>query len=122
MKFRNRFEYVNRFGHPERSWFVIGRKGAIHFHVMDMGEKDGHEYGVRYSGGLECHYRQPPDYMSEDAPSHERCHVLEGPCWHDGSSLYASETVIPFWLLAPDDHERMFRFLESEYVGRFDRQ
>lgn len=120
MKFRNKFTYANRFGNAERTWIVIGRHGAIHFHVIDLGEKYSKEHRAeRYSGGLEIHYRQPPEYMANDAPSHDRCFVLEGPCWHDGTSLYAQERIIPFWQSAPDDHERMFRFLEREYVERF---
>jgi hypothetical protein len=57
--------------------------------------------------------------MAEQAPSQDKCWLLHCPCWHDGTSLYASETVIPFWLVAPHDHERMFQFLIREYEDRF---
>lgn len=122
MKFRCKYEYSNQFESPNHVWTCIGALGAIHFHVTDMGEKHGEQYGNRYSGGLETHYRSPPDYMKDHAPSHDKCWLLQCPCWHDGTSLYASETLIPMWLAAPNDHERMFRMLEREYVDRFEKR
>lgn len=118
MKFRCKYEYHKPFGHPTHVWTCIGRHGAVHFHVTDMGED--FKYGDRYSGGLEVHYRQPPEHMRDQAPSHDKCWLIGCPCWHDGTSLYASETLIPFWLAAPHDHERMFRLLEREYSDRFE--
>lgn len=120
-KFRVKYEYSNPFGSPHHVWTVIGRHGAMHFHVTDMGEAWAQKHGrdQQYSGGLEIHHRAPPDYMRDDAPSQDKCWLIGGPCWHDGTSLYASETIIPFWLCAPNDHERMFRFLEGEYARRF---
>lgn len=119
MKFSSKFIYERLYGQPHWTWLVVGRKGAVHFHVSDCGKENGEKYGQRYSGGLEIHYREPPSYMADHAPSQNRCWVLKCPCWHDGTSLYASERVIPFWLSAPDDHERIFRFLEHEYMERF---
>lgn len=115
-RFRNEYRYAPRFGNPEHIWTVTGGRGAIHFHVTDLG-KD-YKHGDRYGGGLEVHSRQPFG-NSDDAPSHEKCWLLGGPCWHDGTSLYAQETLIPFWLAAPTDHERIFRLLEREYRERF---
>lgn len=122
MKHRFKYEYSNPYGHPKHVWTCIGRHGAMHFHVTDMGEKWAEEHGrdTRYSGGLEQHSRVPPDYMADNAPSQDRCWLLGCPCWHDGTSLYASEFVIPFWLAAPNDHERMFQFLAREYSERFE--
>lgn len=119
MKYRSKYTYEPSFGYPRHVWTVIGRHGAIHFHVTDMGEENGKKYGDRYSGGLEVHYRSPPEYMSDNAPSQDECWLIGCPCWHDGTSLYASETVIPFWLAAPNDHERMFQFLIRDYESRF---
>lgn len=115
MRYRNEYRYAPRFGYPEHIWTCIGAKGAMHFHVTDMGEN--HKHGDRYSGGLEQHSRQP--FGTDEAPSHEKCWLLGGPCWHDGTSLYAHETLIPMWLAAPNDHERVFRMLEHEYENRF---
>lgn len=118
MKYRFKYEFTNPHGHPHHVWTCIGRHGAMHFHVTDMGENFKH--GDRYSGGLEVHYRTPPDYMSENAPSQDKCWLLGCPCWHDGTSLYASEFLIPFWRAAPDDHDRMFKCLAHEYEQRFE--
>lgn len=118
-KFRSKYEYSKPYSNHHHVWTVIGRHGAMHFHVTDAGKEHADKYGDQYSGGLEVHYRSPPDYMQDDAPSQDKCWLLGCPCWHDGTSLYASETIIPFWLVSPNDHERMFRFLEAEYKNRF---
>lgn len=112
-RFRAEYRYSRPFSSARHDWFVIGRKGAIHLHINDSGP----EYG--YSAGLECHYRSPPDYMENDAPSHDECWVLKCPCWHDGTSLYAQEFFLPIWQISPNDHEAMFRLLEREYEKRF---
>lgn len=118
-QFRSKYTYEPAFGHPRHVWTVIGRHGAIHFHVTDMGEEYRQKYGERYSGGLEVHYRSPPEHMEHDAPSQDKCWLIGCPCWHDGTNLYATERVIPFWLAAPHDHERMFQFLIRDYEIRF---
>jgi hypothetical protein len=115
MKYRNEYRYSPRFGHPEHIWTCTGAKGAMHFHVTDLGEF--YKHGERYTGGLEQHSRQP--FGPDEAPGQEKCWLLGGPCWHDGSSTYAHERLIPFWLSDPHDHERMFRLLEQEYERRF---
>jgi hypothetical protein len=117
-QYRCKYEYSKPFGSPNHVYTVIGARGAMHFHVTDMGEAKADEW-LRYSGGLECHYRAPPSYMADQAPSQDACWLLKCPCWHDGTSLYASERVIPFWLSAPNDHERMFQVLIREYEDRF---
>lgn len=111
MKYRSKYEYSRPFGNPTHVWSVIGRHLAIHLRIVDLGD-----HGL--SGGIELHFREPPEYMAEDAPSHDRCELLQGPCWHDGSSMQATERWIPFWQLAPHEHERMFRELEAEIEAR----
>ena len=119
MKYRNEYRYHCPFGHPKHIYICRGRHGAMHFHITDLGEVHAKKYGHRYSSGLEAHHRTPPSYMDDRAPSHEECWVIGGPCWHDGTSLYAEESLLPFWLQDPHDHERMFRLLEREYEDRF---
>ncbi len=117
MKFRNKYEFSMEIHNPRHVWSVIGRHLAIHLHISDLGNLLGKEACDRYSGGIEIHYRQPPDYMKDDAPSNDRCWLLKAPCWHDGSSLQVTERWIPHWLElrgAPDEHERMFALLEAE--------
>lgn len=120
-KYRCEYKYSKPYGSPEHTWTVVARHGAMHFHASDCGEEHAKKFGRdnRFSGGLEIHYRTPPDYMANDAPSQDKCWLIGCPCWHDGTSLYASETIIPFWLVAPNDHERMFTFLIREYEERF---
>lgn len=123
MQYKPRLEYEHRFtfrfGSPFYVYFVVGAHGAIHFWVTDHGEEYSQKYDVeRYSGGLEIHYRHPPDYMAGDAPSQERCWLLNAPCWHDGTSLYASESLIPRWLI-DQSHDAIKRMLEREYEQQF---
>ena len=43
-------------------------------------------------GGVELHDRSPRSRRgAERGPDHEHCIALRGPCWHDGSSMAASE-------------------------------
>lgn len=102
--------------HQDRTWTCVGNEFALHIRITDTKREDC-VFG-RYYGGLEIHYRAPPDYMRDAEPSHKECWLLKAPCWHDGSSLCASETIIPFWLLEPENNERMFGFLRGEYKRR----
>lgn len=61
-------------------------------------------------GGVEIHSRTRPRWCDEDQqPDHQACRVLGGPCWHDGSSLAASE-FREFW---HGDDESVWTMLES---------
>lgn len=42
-------------------------------------------------GGVELHSRTPTYHDADAGPDFEHCSALRGPCWHDGSSLAASE-------------------------------
>jgi len=47
---------------------------------------------------VETHQRTPMSYSSfKVAPDHPDCVVLGGPCWHDGTSLWAHEHWIPLY-------------------------
>lgn len=117
MKFKCKYEYTNDLRYPKHVYTCIGAKGAVHFHLTDMGEN--YEYGEKYSCGLEFHHRQPPEYMKDDCPSHNKCWLLNQPCWHDGTSLYAQEGVLPFWKLYKDRPDEMFLILQHEYKKHF---
>jgi len=111
MKYHSKYEYSLPFGNPVHVWSVIGRHLAIHLRLTDI-----KNHGL--SGGIELHHREPPEYMADEAPSDIRCELLQGPCWHDGSSMAATEFWIPFWQSAPHDHDRMFAALQAEIEGR----
>lgn len=67
---------------------VIGVRSAVHFWVEPNWEDNEKSWG-----GVEFHER-PEDGRE---PDNEDCWLLNGPCCHDGSSLYASEKVIPMF-------------------------
>jgi len=74
-------------------WALVTDKGAIHI----WARPDTYEHRRRdWMGGIEVHYASAPDYMIADKPSHDRCWLLDKPCWHDGSSLYFSEYIADF--------------------------
>lgn len=102
---------------PSHMWVVEGRHVVVHLRIKDFGEREGGDINDRYLGGIEYHYRQPPDYMAKYPPSHKTCSFTGANCWHDGSSLQASEQWIPLWRMAPNDHEGMFRALLVRVLG-----
>lgn len=114
-EFKCEYTYSKPYGSEKHCWVCIGRHGAMHFHA----------YGPflhldsEWSGGLETHYREPPDYMTNDAPTHDHCHILKTPCWHDGTSSYAREQLIPDWLADRHNHDAVFDMLKREYRKTF---
>lgn len=93
-------------------WELVGPKGAMHFHVSitDDGEYDP-------ACGLEFHH-----LSGEGAPDHVNCPLTGGQCWHDGTSLYASDTVWPMVepILRTGNHDEIFRLLEGLADDHFD--
>lgn len=79
--------------------------------------------GREASCGLEIHYAagHVPEYLDGNAPTNTDCWLIGGRCWHDGTSLYATESLWPMiesWLRI-GDHEAIFRCLEREADERF---
>lgn len=93
-------------------WEIVGAKGGIHLHVSIM---DDHEKYPDPSCGLEFHHS-----TGEGAPGHFNCHLTGGRCWHDGTSLYATETVWPNVKSMMPDHDRIFRYLEGIADNHFE--
>ena len=116
-KFRCEYTYNRRFDIPRHSWNLIGPKGGMHLHIAGP-----YTYSPQpeFSAGLETHARIPPDYMRDQAPSHDHCWLLKCPCWHDGTSLYANDHYVPLWLSDQHNHDGMFARLEHEYARRFE--
>lgn len=111
MTYRCQYIYSRPFGWPVHVWELVGSAGGLHLHIRDtegVGDCD------RYIGGIEVHYRSPPDYMRDQPPSHDECHVLKAPCWHDGSSMQATDIWIPMWESVGHDNDRMFELLSAE--------
>lgn len=75
----------------DEGWAVVGPEGAIEFWMMP-------EMRGLKLGGVETHRRTPFEYsLHKEIPDHDHCAVLDGPCWHDGTSLWASEHWIPMY-------------------------
>lgn len=103
-------EYVVKFsaGKWRHDYRVVCVLGGINFHYTD---------GYDNSAGLEVHYRTPPDYMKENAPSNSPCSLIGAPCWHDGTSLYASEFLLP--IIKGAKLDEAFNVLTNECAKRF---
>lgn len=100
--------------HGDRVLFaVVGPLGAVHFWCEPSTMED---FGRRHYGGVEWHFREQPSWGKPD-PDHEDCWLLKGPCWHDGSSLLASETYIPMYEACEsyDDYAPLWGMLRNAY-------
>lgn len=116
----HRYEYrVAPWGNVTHHWELRGPEGGIHFHAIVSPTS---AYGP--SCGLEVHRCEPADYQKGDAPHHINCPVTGGRCWHDGTSLYATETLWPMFesWLKNGDHPMIFLRLEIEYDNHFSRE
>jgi hypothetical protein len=110
----HKYIWTKPFDSVRHHWEFVGPHGGIHFHVSVS-----KEYGD--SCGLEFHHSEPVGYFKNTAFHHKDCAVIGGNCWHDGTSLYASETLWP-WIsscLKAGDHEEIFRILEQEFIRHF---
>jgi len=81
---------------------VIGEHGGVEFHFACYPEPISQYYGENSwnSMGVEAHWKahSKPDYFKNDACSHPDCSITGGECWHDGTSLWASEYWMPNFL------------------------
>lgn len=114
-RFRHhKYIWTKPFGSVRHHWELVGPDGGVHFHVS-INEQYGDSCGLEFHHGLRC------GFYKDRAPDHINCPLLGGPCWHDGTSHYASEHVWPLVkpLLRGHEHEAIFRFLETEYDNRF---
>ncbi len=109
MRLETKYKMVMNFGNWRHEWSVVGGRGAISVWLNE---------GKEVYGGVEIHYRTPPKYMAEDAPSRIKCEFLGAPCWHDGSAL-AAESWISFWNSGRCDNKKMIKMVEEEYKRRF---
>lgn len=117
-RFRDRkYEWSKPFTAVRHMWSLRGPQGGIHFHVSIMDDRD-----YEPSCGLEFHHDFDPS-GGKEAAAHKNCWLTGGKCWHDGTSLYASEGVWPQvkHYLATGAHESVFRVLEYEYNKHFAR-
>lgn len=97
-RYRYQYRESEFAGSVRHSFELIGERGGCHVHLTDYGKAPRRGYfHSRYSGGVEMHYRTARQAGRPDTPpDHDRCHILQTPCWHVGSSLYIEERVVPY--------------------------
>jgi len=97
-------------------WCVTCTHGSISFWFQEMPEAK--IFGDRGYGGVETHYNEKskPDYLGAGS-YHEQCLQNNGKCWHDGTSLWASEYWIPF--VMPNGDDVIWAKLESTALESF---
>lgn len=123
MRFRNhKYKWAKPFDQIRHQWSFVGPRGGISFHVSrwEGDDKGKHDQFGGPTAGLEFHRSFDPS-DGREAPSHSPCWLLKTPCWHDGTSLYATENLWPMIEHMMPDHSRIFRLLEREYESHFSR-
>jgi len=109
------FRQIRRECDYETRWIVVNKLGAIDFHCTNTDLEIVAKFGR--SGGVEIHRSLPDDYQNPDQPDHLDCWILGGKCWHDGSSLWASEHWIP--MLESNGEEAVWQALYAEHKRQF---
>ena len=116
MRFKRWYEMCeNPWGSVSHAWYVVGPLGAVHCHVSVPRPSKDHSFGP--SGGIECHWNHYRDEFDR-APDHLECGVTKRPCWHDGSSMYVNDHIVPtldFDRLHKAGHEYVFSKCEEWY-------
>ena len=93
------------------SYVIEGAKGAIEFTVSEYGKDRGR------GSSLERHLVTPD---GDAAPDHPMCQTVSfRTCWHDGTSLYAEENLLPQWEECGGDHGYVFNMVLREYHKHF---
>ena len=110
----HKYTWSRPFKGTVHGWSFRGPRGGIDFHVHTFEDGD-----FPTTAGLEIHRAYDPS-GGEEAASHAHCWLLKAPCWHDGTSLYATETLWPIVQSLMPDHAAIFRVLEREYDHHFE--
>ena len=117
MKFRDhKYVWTHPFTATRHQWSLRGPRGGIHLSVQIM---DDEEKYPDPACGLEFHHSYDPTGGNE-APHHIDCWLIGNPCWHDGTSLYAFETVWPHVKLLMPNNKEIFSYLETLYIDHFE--
>jgi hypothetical protein len=105
----HKYTWQKPFGSERHNWELVTAEGGINFHVSKS-----ESFGA--SCGLEYHHTS-----GEGAPHHVNCPLTGGRCWHDGTSLYATDHLWPMIepYLKKNEHERIFKILEGEAQSHF---
>ena len=92
------------------SYVIVTEKGSINFWYRPSNLPND------YYGGIETHYKTPPDYMRDKKPSHVHCPFIDdlGACWHDGSSFQAEKYID--WIKKGASKECIFVVLKERAI------
>ena len=102
---------------PFHTWWIKGPRGGVHIWARQS-KLDG--WPTEWIGGVECHWAQCPDdsgWFKSDSPSQADCWLLDGPCWHDGSSLFFSEQIAPLMPHPDSPSANESDKLPHKYIG-----
>lgn len=102
---------------PHHTWWIKGERGGVHIWARQSKLND---WPTEWIGGVEVHHASPPDdsgWYKPDKPSHTDCWLLDGPCWHDGTSLYFSERITPHFPWPDSPTANDFDNLPHSYIG-----
>lgn len=106
------------YGSWRHSYVVEGATGAMEFTVSEYKMSSDTKSESQWSAGLEAHHAYPQEGKP---PDHVFCQAISfRPCWHDGTSLYAMEKLLPQWIECGEDPVYVFQMLEREYQARFE--
>lgn len=99
---------------------VIGDAGAVEFQgdLRYTGMDNRGDFSFVFKPfGLEIHHRNAPEHALDSEPDFDDCWLIGGNCWHDGSSLMASEWAeqhIPYGAM-----HTVWDWLEARYTRDF---
>ncbi len=115
----HKYTLVSSFGYMRHSWEVVCALGGLHFHIS-ISDKSEYEP----TAGLEYHHSilyQAREHIFDRPPDHVDCKITGGACWHDGTSLYATESLWPAIksYLGTGDHKKIFDILDCESGNHF---
>ena len=102
---------------PHHTWWIKGKRGGVHIWARQSKLTN---WPTEWIGGVEVHLASPPEdsgWFNPDEPSHADCWLLNGPCWHDGTSLYFSERIAPLFAWPDDETANDFDRLPHHYIG-----
>lgn len=95
-------------------------KGGIHLHVDQYHEEQLDTHEEFDHAGIEYHSRTP--IHSEGGPDHIDCPVVNGWCWHDGTSLGGRESKSYMEdAVMTGNHAPIWRLMEMLYEDYFER-
>lgn len=97
LRYKYKYTVEHRYGESWcHIWSLIGEHGGIHFHATKVDPKYASDPNKPFSCGLEAHWRKPPSHMKGQAPSKNKCWLLQQPCWHGGTTLQAEERILSY--------------------------